>query len=771
MNEAQTRLEKIDPALKMAGWGVETESRIFPEVIINQSKISAQQKQTITRADYILSYKGTKLAVVEAKSDELPVSEGVQQAKNYADKLQLKFAFSTNGNQIYQIDLNTGEEKIINQFPSPKELWQKTMGDEDEWRDKFNLQPFYTNGSRQPRYYQEIAVNKVLAAVAAEQKRILLTLATGTGKTFIAFQIAYKLFESRWNLHKNNLRPRILFLADRNILADQAFNNFGGFNEDALVRIKPKEITKNGKMPTNGAVFFTIFQTFLTEKEELINYQEYPADFFDFIIIDECHRGGAKDESSWREILEYFSPAYQLGLTATPRRDVNADTYNYFGRPVYEYSLKQGINDGFLTPFRHRTMKSNIDDYIYSPEDEVLSGEVEIGKTYTESDFYQGRIEIRQRDETRVKEFMNLIEQNEKTLVFCSTQNHAAQIRDMINQFKKSNHPNYCVRVTANDGIIGEQYLAEFQDNEKIIPTVLTTSQKLSTGVDALNVRNIVLLRPVNSMVEFKQIVGRGTRIYEGKFYFTIYDFVEAYKNFADPAWDGEPVCSKCGNDPCTCNKNQSADKPILKKNDTGETIVDSNLETKLKIRLGDGRVRKIQYVKNDLFWDSSGRPISTEDFLNKIFGQLPEFFHSEEELNKIWSYPQTRENLLITMKEAGYDENILANVQDLVDAKDSDLIDVIKYIAYNKQPIKRLDRVEKAKHKIDFTYSDEQKEFINFVFRQYIQSGVGELTEDKLPILIEMYYDSPFTGVMKLNGVDEAKRIFVECQKLLYEE
>lgn len=771
MNEAQTRLEKIDPALKIAGWGVEAESRIFPEVIINYSKVSTQQKQTLTRADYVLSYKGAKLAVVEAKSDELSVNEGVQQAKDYADKLQLKFAFSTNGNQIYQIDLNTGEEKTIHQFPSPTELWKKVMGDENEWRDKFNAQPFYTNGSRQPRYYQETAVNKVLEAVAAEQKRILLTLATGTGKTFIAFQIAYKLFESRWNLHKNNLRPRILFLADRNILADQAFNNFGGFNEDALIRIKPKEINKNGKMPTNGAVFFTIFQTFLTEKEELINYQEYPVDFFDFIIIDECHRGGAKDESSWREILEYFSPAYQLGLTATPRRDVNADTYHYFGRPVYEYSLKQGINDGFLTPFRHRAMKSNIDDYIYSPEDEVLSGEVEIGKTYTETDFYQGRIEIKQRDETRVKEFMSLIEQNEKTLVFCSTQNHAAQIRDMINQQKKSSHPNYCVRVTANDGIIGEQYLAEFQDNEKIVPTILTTSQKLSTGVDALNVRNIVLLRPVNSMVEFKQIVGRGTRIYEGKFYFTIYDFVEAYKNFADPAWDGEPVCSKCGNDPCTCNKNQTTDKPIFKKNDKDDVITDFNTETKLEIKLSDGRVRKIQYIKNDLFWDSSGKPISAEDFLNKIFGQLPEFFHSEEELDKIWSHPQTRENFLTTMKEAGYDENILTNIQDLIGAKNSDLIDVIKYIAYNKQPIKRLDRVEETKNKINSVYSEEQKEFINFIFKQYIQSGVGELTEDKLPALIEMYYGSPFTGIIKLNGVDEARKIFIECQKLLYEK
>ena len=555
MNESDTRLHKIDPALKASGWG-SGDSLIKTEFKISNGRISATVKPMPKKADYILIHKGVKLAVVEAKSDEVGYAEGVMQAKEYAKKLCIRFTYATDGDNIYAIDMSTGEEELIDKFPTPDELWNMTYGDVDEWRDKFNAQPLYLTEGRNPRYYQEIAINKTLEAIAKGKNRVLLTLATGTGKTFIAFQISYKLFETKWNVKKTGNRPRILFLTDRNILANQGFSGFFGFKQDALVRIDPKCIRKDGKVPTNGSVFFTIFQTFLTKNGEDVNYGQYNKDFFDLIIIDECHRGGAKDESNWRKILEYFSDAVQLGLTATPRCDVNADTYAYFGEPVYRYSLRDGIEDGFLTPFRHCKMQSNIDDYIYNPEDEIISGEVEEGRVYTEQDFYNGNIIIKDRDRARVKEFMKYIGLNEKTIVFCSTQNHAAAIRDMINQEAKNlgnTNPYFCVRVTANDGAQGEQYLKEFQDNEKMIPTILTTSQKLSTGVDALNVRDIVLLRPINSMVEFKQIIGRGTRLYEGKNYFTIYDFVKAYEKFNDKNWDGEPVCLKCGNNPCTC--------------------------------------------------------------------------------------------------------------------------------------------------------------------------------------------------------------------------
>src|SRR5258706_1132887 len=385
-----------------------------------------------------------------------------------------------------------------------------------------------------------------MEAIASKQQRILLTLATGTGKTFIAFQIAWKLFYSRWNLsHEPSRRPRILFLADRNNLADQAYNNFSAFPEDAMARISPEDIRKKGKVPKNASVFFTIFQTFMSGPPKDDNpspyFGEYPPDFFDFIVIDECHRGGANDEGNWRGIMDYFAPAVQLGLTATPKRQENADTYEYFGDPVYIYSLKEGINDGFLTPFRVKQIATTLDEYVYTPDDLVVDGEVLPGKRYTEPDFNR-IIQIKEREAKRVKVFMEQINQNEKTLVFCASQDHALAVRDLINQIKTSKDPNYCQRVTANDGALGEQHLRDFQDNERLIPTILTTSQKLSTGVDARNIRNIVLMRPINSMIEFKQIIGRGTRLYDGKDYFTIYDFVDAYHHFADPEWDGEPI-------------------------------------------------------------------------------------------------------------------------------------------------------------------------------------------------------------------------------------
>lgn len=555
LNEAETRAELIDPALKAAGWGVVDASRVRREMITLGRLQGAGKRAKQDIADYVLIYRGQKLAVIEAKKRSLPVTEGLAQAKRYAERLQARFAYSTNGNGLYRIDMTTGAEGEVAGYPTPDELWAETFGVADEaintWRERFGAVPFEDKGGFwQPRYYQHNAINQALEAIAARRERILLTLATGTGKTAIAFQIAWKLFHARWSLAARASgaparQPRILFLADRNILANQAFNDFSAFPEDALVRIDPETIRKKGRVPKNGNVFFTIFQTFMTGRDATGNpapkFGDYPPDFFDFIVIDECHRGGANDESNWRGILDYFSPAVQLGLTATPKRQHNADTYAYFGEPVYVYSLKDGINDGFLTPFRVRQIATTLDDYVYTTDDQIIEGEIEEGKRYTEDDFNRV-IEIREREQYRVRVFMEQIDQREKTLVFCATQEHALAVRDLINQMKTSADPHYCERVTANDGAEGERFLKQFQDNEKTIPTILTTSQKLSTGVDARNVRNIVLMRPVNSMIEFKQIIGRGTRLYDGKDYFTILDFVKAYEHFNDPEWDGEPL-------------------------------------------------------------------------------------------------------------------------------------------------------------------------------------------------------------------------------------
>ena len=462
MNEAETRAEHIDPALKAAGWGVVEGSRVLREYPITLGRIEGLGRRAKPLiADYVLVYRNTKLAVIEAKAWDEALTEGVAQAKQYAGKLAVRFSYATNGQGIYGIDMETGKEGEWPHYPSPDELWSRTFAKQDAWRDRFALVPFEDKaGSHPGRYYQDIAVERVMAAVAAGKPRVLLTLATGTGKTFIAFQIAWKLFQSRWNLSREpSRRPRILFLADRNILADQAYNAFSAFPEDALVRIAPDDIRKKGRVPKNGSLFFTIFQTFMSgppkDGKPSPYFGEYPPDFFDFIVIDECHRGGANDESNWRDILEYFAPAVQLGLTATPKRKDNVDTYAYFGEPVFIYSLKDGINDGYLTPFKVKQISTTLDDYVYTPDDKLIEGEIETGKRYTEPDFNK-IIEIKEREAHRVKLFMDLINQQEKTLVFCATQDHALAVRDLINQMKTGTDPNYCQRVTANDGALGE---------------------------------------------------------------------------------------------------------------------------------------------------------------------------------------------------------------------------------------------------------------------------------------------------------------------------
>ena len=767
MNEAETRAELIDPQLKASGWGVVEDTKVLREHNITAGRIQLGGKRgKPVIADYVLVYKGVKLAVVEAKSDELEVSEGVMQAKEYAVRLQLKTTYAANGKEIYQICMETGTEGLVASFPTPDELWHKTFAKANNWRDKFNAIPFeLIGGSKGARYYQEIAVSKTMETIANDTQRILLTLATGTGKTFIAFQIAWKLFQTRWNLKKDgSRRPRILFLADRNILANQAFNSFSAFQEDALVRINPKEIRKKGSVPTNGSIFFTIFQTFMSGTDKDGNpepyFGEYPTDFFDFIIIDECHRGGANDEGNWRKILEYFSPAVQLGLTATPKRKDNVDTYKYFGEPVYIYSLKEGINDGFLTPFKVKRIQTTLDEYVYTPDDDVIEGEVETNKVYKEADFNKN-IEIKAREQKRVQLFMDLANPNEKAIVFCANQPHAAAIRDLINQNSKSTNPHYCVRVTANDGALGEQYLKEFQDNEKTIPTILTTSQKLSTGVDARNVRSVVLMRPVNSMIEFKQIVGRGTRMFDGKDYFTIYDFVDAYKNFLDPEWDGEPIEPEPsiteGTGPKPVVNEPPADPPeIIKKN-------------KVKIKLADGKERTIKSMVSTSFWSADGQPISVEQFMQNLYGKLPEFFSNEEELRTIWSNPITRKSFLEKLDAAGYGKDTLLSLQELIEAENSDLFDVLEYVAYNVTPISRLARVENAMSSLNNTLDTQHTEFLDFVLSKYIETGVDELDQEKLPQLLLLKYQSINDATDSLGGIDRIRDTFIGFQKYLY--
>ncbi|WP_376694575.1 EcoAI/FtnUII family type I restriction enzme subunit R [Wenzhouxiangella sp. EGI_FJ10409] len=795
MNEAETRAELIDPGLREAGWGVAEGSRVGREVIAPGRLIGAGRRGKQDIADYVLFYRGQKLGVIEAKKRELPVTEGLAQAKRYAERLQARFAFATNGTGIYRVDMHTGEEGELDDWPSPDKLWDATFERPQPWRERFGAIPFEDKGGFwQPRYYQHNAINRALEAIAEGRDRILLTLATGTGKTAIAFQIAWKLFHARWSLAARasgepGRRPRILFLADRNILANQAFNDFSAFPEDALVRIDPAVIRKHGRVPKNGSLFFTIFQTFMTGTDEdgnpAPNFGDYPPDFFDFIVIDECHRGGAHDESNWRGILEYFAPAVQLGLTATPKRTYNADTYAYFGEPVYIYSLKEGINDGYLSPFKVRQIATTLDDYIYTADDQVIEGEVEEGRRYSEDDFNRV-IEIKEREAYRVRLFMKQINPREKTLVFCATQEHALAVRDLINQSKPSSDPNYCVRVTANDGAEGERFLRLFQDNEKTIPTILTTSQKLSTGVDARNVRNIVLMRPVNSMIEFKQIIGRGTRLYDGKDYFTIYDFVKAYEHFNDSEWDGEPLepdpCGMCGNQPCTCAVNPPRPCPVCGELPCacekeppepcpacGEYPCVCRKRRKVKIKLADGKERTIRHMSATSFWSPDGKPMSAAQFVENLFGELPELFRNEDELRELWSKPMTRKALLEGLEEKGYGTEQLREIGRLIDADNSDLFDVLAYVAWARPPISRAERVESHRPLIFESIDYSQKEFLEFVLDHYVERGVTELDPEKLPHLIDLKYHSVNDAVRELGSIDNIRNTFMEFQVHLY--
>ena len=536
------------------------------------------------------------------------------------------------------------------------------------------------------------------------------------------------------------------------------------------MRIAPDDIRKKGKVPKNGSLFFTIFQTFMSgppkDGKPSPYFGEYPPDFFDFIVIDECHRGGANDESNWRGILEYFAPAVQLGLTATPKRKDNVDTYAYFGEPVYIYSLKEGINDGFLTPFKVKQISTTLDEYVYTPDDTVVEGEIEAGKRYEETDFNK-IIEIKEREAYRVKLFMEQIDQSEKTLVFCATQDHALAVRDLINQMKTSTDPNYCQRVTANDGALGDQHLRDFQDNEKTIPTILTTSQKLSTGVDARNIRNIVLMRPINSMIEFKQIIGRGTRLYDGKDYFTIYDFVKAHHHFSDPEWDGEPL------EPEPHGRPRPRARPDAAPSRAGARPEPEPRRQKIKVKLADGKARTIQHMMCTTFWHPDGTPMSAQQFLEMLFGKLPEFFKDEDELRALWSAPDTRKKLLagpgregLRQRPAGRDAEDHRRREERP-VRRAGLRGLRPAAAHPRGAGRQGQGRTSAR-----TSTAKQQAFLDFVLSHYVSVGVDELDQEKLTPLLRLKYHDSHRRRRGRSGQRRRRsgRSFAGFQKYLYQ-
>ncbi|MDT8424449.1 MAG: DEAD/DEAH box helicase family protein [Methyloprofundus sp.] len=734
-SEADTRANYIDPALKAAHW--QANNIIREHYFTDGRKLAGNVRGQRCFVDYLLVKDNRYLAVVEAKKESEHPTKGLQQAIDYATKLNVRFVYSSNGKKTYEFDLESGKGDYIEFYPTPLELEQRYAGETTDLSHQLRNIPFHLEGAMQPRYYQELAVHAATDAIGQGKSRILLTLATGTGKTFIAFQIAHKLFQSRWNRDQpGERRPRILFLADRNILADQAINTFNPYEKD-LIKINGEEVKKrNGIVPTNAHIFFAIYQA-IAERENIDGYyKSYPEDFFDLVLIDECHRGAANETGSWRAILEHFNSAVHLGLTATPKRSDNVDTYNYFGQPAYIYSLKDGINDGFLTPYRVKRVRTNLDELVLTNDDHIIEGES--GQDIYQVEDYDKKIVVDERTGLVARTILNTIKSLDKTIIFCENQNHALTMRDMINNHKLVKDPHYCVRITSDEGKIGRELLEKFQDNDKDIPTILTSSQMLTTGVDARNVRNIVLDRTIGSMVEFKQIVGRGTRVFDGKDYFTIIDFRGATNKFYDDDWDGEPEPLQPGG---------TAEPPTPPYNpeppEGSEIISDPPVEPqkpKLKIKLGKNRELKVIDIETR-YIDENGKPLTVQAFVERLISQLPGLFTSVEQLRQIWSDPDQREGLLGKLVQAGFDKEQLATLRRMFEAEDCDIFDLLAFLAFEQPMATRKTRADHVRVNNTFfsQYSHEKaKQFLHFVLNRYEQTGSTELSRERLPALIE---------------------------------
>lgn len=734
-SEADTRANYIDPALRAAGW--QPSNIIREHYFTDGRKMAGGVRGRRCFVDYLLHKDNRYLAVVEAKKESEHPTKGLQQAIDYANKLRVRFVYSSNGKQTYEFDLETGKGDYIEFYPAPAELEKRYEGETTDLSQELRNIPFHLEGAMQPRYYQELAVHAATDAISQGKSRILLTLATGTGKTFIAFQIVHKVFQARWNREQlGSRRPRVLFLADRNILADQAINIFNPYEKD-LIKINGEEVRKrNGVVPTNAHIFFAIYQA-IAERENIDGYYKaYPQDFFDLVLIDECHRGAANEAGSWRAILDHFSSAVHLGLTATPKRTDNVDTYEYFGQPAYVYSLKDGINDGFLTPYRVKRVRTNLDELVLTKDDVIVEGES--GQDLYQVEDYDRKIIVDERTELVAKAILQNINPLEKTIVFCENQNHALTMRDMINKYKAVKDSHYCVRVTSDEGKVGRELLEKFQDNDKDIPTIITSSQMLTTGVDARNVRNVVLDRTIGSMVEFKQIVGRGTRVFDGKDYFTIVDFRGATNNFYDEEWDGEPEAPEPGgtreptSPPYTPEPPEGGDGP---EPEPGEPL------PRLKVKLGKHRELKVIDIETR-YIDENGKPLTIQEFVELLVEQLPGLFKSVDELRDIWSDPDLREQLLAKLVQAGFDKEQLLTLRRMFEADDCDMFDLLAFLAFEQPMATRKSRAEAVRANSAFFEQYEQekaKQFLHFVLNRYEKTGVTELARERLPALIEL--------------------------------
>ena len=786
ISEADTCRKFVVPKLYDAGWAdeqiLEQRSLTDGRIMVSGSKV---WRKAPKRADYLLRHKsGAMLAVVEAKALHKTPAAGLQQAKEYARMLDLKFAYATNGEGIVEFDFLEGKETALAGFPSPEDLWNRLKGNlglATPDQERQFLTPANVKSGKIPRYYQQIAVDRALAAIVGGKKRVLLTMATGTGKTLVAFEICWKLWESKWNVKGDPTRkPRILYLADRNFLVDDPKDKtFAAFGH-ARHRIE------GGKIVHSRELYFSTYQSIAKDERRPGLYKEFKPDFFDLVIVDECHRGSAKDESNWREILEYFAPACQLGMTATPLRDDNRDTYLYFGNPVYTYSLRQGIDDGFLAPYRvHRVVtqwdaagwrpsKGDLDRYGREIPDEI----------YTTADF-ERRVALRARTQAvahHLTDFLKKTDRFAKTIVFCVDQEHAAEMRAALvnlNSDLVKDHPDYVCRVTADEGSIGRGHMQRFQDVETREPVILTTSQLLTTGLDAPTCRNVALVRLVNSMVEFKQIIGRGTRVradYE-KYFFNILDYTgSATRNFADKDFDGEPAFARQEEideygrtqkeEVLSPETGEQPAQPTV--GEGGDVLVDPPDPQRRKFYFDGGRVEIAAELVYQL--DANGKQIRVEKLTDFAAENVRSICPKPEDLRARWSEAETRAIILHQLSERGIDFRTLA-IQ--AGQPDADPFDLLCHLAYNA-PIRtrrqRADRLKK-KHAAFFAYyGPEAREILDELLEKYAADGEIDFT---LPAVLQIPPISRHGNVPEIidlfGGAAPLREAVDKLQALLY--
>ncbi|HEG0300101.1 TPA: DEAD/DEAH box helicase family protein [Campylobacter coli] len=762
-SEDDTRVKLIDTKLYASSWKEENIIRNY--YFTDGRKLIGNKRAERKFADYLLKFQNNNLAIIEAKKQNKDALDGLSQGIEYAKTLNVPFVYSTNGDKIYEYDLRVSRGEYIENFPSPNELFQRVYGNLKEWQYKLLTQRELYIPQKTLRYYQKIAVDKVIEALINGKDRILLTLATGTGKTTIAFALCYRLLEARWNKENKDQKPKILFLCDRVSLRDQALGEFNAVESDCKV-ISAEEIRKNdGKIITNANVFFGIYQSLAANSKDQENTQEeqeskfylqYPKDFFDLIIIDECHRGGANEEGNWACVLEHFSSATHLGLTATPKKSDNVDTYRYFGESAYEYSLKEGIEDGFLTPYKVKRITTTLSEgYVYNPDD-IIEGELEKG-FYKMSEF-ERNIHLPQYNDFLAKEILKLIDPMDKTIIFCANQAHASDIKRAIDKFKSVKRDDYCVRVTSDEGKIGLEYLKQFQDNDKSYPVILTSSKMLTTGVDARNVRNIVLLANIGSIIEFKQIIGRGTRVYEGKDFFTIIDFVGATKLFYDPKWDGEKIEEL---------KEQDKKEKITKEQ-IKQTKEESKEKKSVTIHLKGTKLKVLDITTS--YVGAQGKPLSTKEFLEFLIGKLGEYYDDEAKLREIWSDQKNRERFLKALANDGVDEDALKDLREIFQ-KDCDIYDVLAHLSFNAEIKTRQERVLQVENGEFLKRFQKEKaiKFIEFLLNRYQEYGIKDF-DDGLKPLIEL---SSLGNVRELanefGGLEILKQSFYDLQREIY--